>query len=702
MIYLVSNTINCLNKDITKISAKDSIDLIRTWPVVQFDTETTGLDCHVNRLTSMQFGYRDYSANEFTQVVVDCTNVDPELYKDVIEQSYIIGHNLKFDLEFLYNHNIVPLKVYDTMICEQLLYLGYKPGRVSMSLANVLKRYTGQELDKSFQSQIATKGLTEEGIIYAANDVKYLQDIRRSQMLIAQDRKCLNAFTVENRFVPAIAYLEWCGVHLDEDKWKKKMLNDKYELDECIKKLNDYVVNHTDLNKKFVSTIYEPDLWAEPSSTFVPECTVMWSSSKQVIPVAQALGFNTKTFDKKTKKEKDSVEEKFLSTQKGVDDEFLKLYFDYKEKEKTVTSYGQGHLNLVNPNTGRLHTEFHQIGTVTGRMSSGSGDDDSGSGKGKMNKDLARLKGIPEKEVVFVNLQNLPARGEAGKITRACFTSTEGNVFVSCDYSAEESRVQADVWNEASLLHSFENGIDTHNLYAKLCFPDELKDVDVRDVKKVRPDLRQAAKSAEFAIGYGSDGSAIAKSIGMSVEKAKSMVQGILKGMPGMASYKKNAAKFVKEHGYIIINPTTGHRVYWPEWASWKATEDRFDRNFWDDYKVYHKGTNDSVCKMVRNHMKDGHDWFEKNVLNYPIQGGSAVVLKQAAADLFEWIVKNGYFNKILFCVLVHDEIDCECPEELSDMFSKVIVKIMENAAGKYYHRLKVPAECSIGDHWIH
>lgn len=579
------------------------------------------------------------------------------------------------------------------MICEQTLYLGYKPGRVSMKLGDVLYRYTATELDKTYQKEIASKGLTLDGILYAANDVVYLQDIRKGQLITARERNCLNAFTVENRFVPAIAYLEWCGVHLDEEKWKAKMNEDQKLLDEYRGKLNEYVQTHTKLNKKFVSNYYAPSLFEEVSTTFTPECTVEWSSPKQVVPVFKELGFNTKTVDKETKAEKDTVLEKLMTTQKGIADDFLDIYYKYKEAEKNVSSYGQGHLNLINPKTGRLHTKFQQIGTVTGRMSSGSN---------AKNTDLALAKGIKAEDVRFVNLQNLPARGDAGKITRACFTAEDGNDFISCDYSAEESRVQADVWNEASLLHSFENGIDTHNLYAKLCFPEELKDVDVRDVKKVRPDLRQAAKSAEFAIGYGSDGSAIATSIGMSVEKAKSMVQGILKGMPGMASYKKKAGKFLKENGYIIINPVTGHRVYWPEWGTWKAKQDMMDRKFWDDYQIYHKGTNDEVAQMVRKHISQGHDWFEKNVLNYPIQGGSAIVLKQAAADLFQWIVKNKYFGKVLFCVFVHDEIDCECPKELTNILAKKIQSIMEKAASKFYHRLPIPADASVGKFWIH
>lgn len=681
------------------ISLTTALNMITSWPVVQYDSETTGLNPHICFLTAMQFGYKDFSSGNHNEIVVDCKSYAPTLFKDILEHSYLIGHNLKFDLKFLYNHGIHPLQVYDTMICEQVLYLGYKPGKVSMKLGDVYKRYTGQELDKSYQKQIAKKGLTLEGIRYAANDVVHLQDIRKAQMLIAKSRNCVKAFTVENRAVPSMAYLEWCGVHLDEKKWQAKMDNDERNLTESLNKLNQYVQSHTELSKQFVSTYSMPTIW-DDEPEFTPSCTIDWGSPKQVVPVFQTLGFNTKVRDKKTKKERDSVDEKTLASQTGINDEFLDLYLTYKGYAKVSTSYGQGHLNLINPNTGRLHTEFKQIGTVTGRMSSGGGDTEES--RGKEDKELANLKGLPEDKVRFVNLQNLPARGEEGVITRACFTSTEGNVFISCDYSAEESRVQADVWNEKKLLDAFYHNIDTHSLYAKMCYPEELKDIDVKDVKAKRPDLRQNAKYFEFELGYGGNGTETAKKLGLDKEKTLQNVANVQKEMPGMMAYKKKTSKFLKEHGYIIINETTGHRVYWPEWASWKAEEDRYDREFWENYRLYHQGTGDEVAKRVRKHMADAGDWFKKNVLNYPIQGGSAVVLKEAIANLFEWVIKNGYFGKILFCVFVHDEICVECPKELADMFTKTIEQIMEKASAKYYHKLRIPAEASCGDHWIH
>lgn len=669
--------------------------MIQDWPVVQFDTETTGLDPHICDLISMQFGYKNFKTDQTDQIIVDCKSVDPKLYKKIIEDSLLIGHNLKFDLQYLYNYGITPLNVYDTMIIEQLLYLGYKPGKVSYNLHDVLLRNTGIELDKSFQSQIATKGLTEKGIRYAAGDVVYLQDIRKYQTAVINSRNCVGAMYVENRFVPAIAYLEWCGIHLDEEKWKEKMKNDQARLKDCIDKLNHYVINSTKLNADFVSTFTQLDLF--DSTATDPEVLIDWGSPKQVVSVFQKLGFDTRTKDKKTKKEKDSVQESFISNQKGIADDFLQIYFEYKEAEKKVNSYGQGHLNLINPKTGRLHTEFRQFGTVTGRMASG-GDKD----KGKENRDLARYKGLDPDEVRFVNFQNLPARGEEGKLTRACFTATPGNIFVSCDYSAEESRVSADVWNEKTLLDSFEHGIDTHNLYAKIFFPKELEGIDVRDVKKLRPDLRQSAKYLEFESAYGGKGYASAAKLGLQPEIVLESMSQLQKVMKGMASYKKKTGKFLKEHGYIIINEKTGHRIYWPEWPEWKATEERFDRDFWNEYQMLHKGTFDNIANMVRRHKAQGEGWFEKNVLNYPIQGGSAVVLKQAAGDLFEWVVKHDYFGVIQFCVFVHDEIDVECPESMKNTFPAVVKQIMEKAAAKYYKKLPIPAEVECADHWVH
>lgn len=687
MIYLVSSRIDVTGvDDIRKMSVQDSINMIRTWPVVQYDSETTGLDARICKMQSMQFGYKNPDTKQADQIVVDCLDVDPASYKDVIEKSYLIGHNLKFDIKFLYNHGIIPRRVYDTMICEQVLYLGYSPKQVTFNLHDVLLRRCGINVDKSYQSEIAYRGLTLEGIRYAAKDVEHLQDIRYAQIKVAKSRDSLKALSLENRFVPVIAYLEWCGIKLDSEKWTKKFMRDKADMEKYESQLNEYVLSHPELSE-FVSA---PKEGFDSLFTLDRACAVKWSSPMQVVPVFKKLGFNVEVANKLTGKKKESALMNNLLLQKGIADDFLDIYRKFQENRKRYTTYGQGHLYQINPNTGRIHTEFRQLGTKTGRMACGSSK--------KENADLAKLNKVSPSLVTYCNLQNLPHDEE----TRACFIAEPGNVFVSCDYSAEESRVQADVWNEPQLLDSFANGIDTHNMYAKLCFPEELKDIDVRDVKKMRPDLRDLAKKAEFAVGYGSDGSAIAKNLGMPIEDAKAMVSGILNGMTGMAAFKKKTAKFLRSHGWMTIHPKTGHRIYWPAWTRWKALVDTFDGNFWNDYAAFHKGTGDRIDNNVKWYKKQKAEWLERKVLNVPIQGGSAIVMKQAAIDLFKYVVDNGLFGKVLFCVFVHDELDCECPEELADTFPKEMERIMEKAAAKYYDKLPIPATCEVQKYWKH
>lgn len=95
-------------------------------------------------------------------------------------------------------------------------------------------------------------------------------------------------------------------------------------------------------------------------------------------------------------------------------------------------------------------------------------------------------------------MQQLPS----DKITRSCFIAQKGNLFCSCDYSAQEGRVQAEIYNEPVLIDMYHRGLDSHSVNAKIFFKDELVDVDVTEVKEKRPDLRKAAKSPFFALSY--------------------------------------------------------------------------------------------------------------------------------------------------------------------------------------------------------
>lgn len=494
MIYLVTKQQELFGSDSYKtITTEGSLAIMRNWKLIQYDSETEGRDCHLCKILTMQFGNKEGDI----QIVVDATTVSLLCYKELLESSLLVGHNLKFDLQFLYNYGIIPRNVYDTMIVEQLLYLGFPAGKVSFSLQSVAQRRLNIYIDKTVRGEIIWRGIDEKTILYGAEDVTHLYELMRSQIEDCKEKGCLVGAKIECDFTPSIAYLEWCGIKLDENKWKAKMAQDKKNYIEAKSKLDAFLVkcskegyNSISSNNfmPFVKINKQGDLFT--GFNLEPQPIINWSSSQQVIKVAKVLGFNTTVQDKKTGKNKDSVIEKHLSNQKGICDEFLELYFKHQEYAKVITSFGQGHLNAINPITGRLHTVYRAIGTASGRMSSGSQ---------QPNTDLAKYKKILAKECTYPNMQQLPHDAA----TRSCFVAEKDNLFCSCDYSAMEARCGAEVYNEKMLLDEFllRSG-DTHAAYAKAVFAEELKDIDTKDIKKVRPDLRNKVKAVEFAVSH--------------------------------------------------------------------------------------------------------------------------------------------------------------------------------------------------------
>lgn len=727
MVYLVS-----LNRELfehssyTIIDVEESLSMMDSWEVVQFDTETSGKDPHICDLLCAQFGNRAAG----NQIVVDCTCINITAYKQLLESKPLILQNAKFDLQFLYNYDIKPRKIYDTMVVEQFLHLGYSSGltltpeeykergcthpylehidkkgkltyKLSYSLKAIAYNRLGIDIDKTTRGEIIWRGLDTKVIQYAAGDVVYLEDIMDSQLKdLAKIPNSYVGSKIECDFVPVVAYLEWCGIKLDVPKWQFKMEKDKKNLEASIKELNDFILRTPILKKHFTKIDYQGDLFT--GFNLEPQVCINWASSDQVIKVAKLLGFDTKVTDKDTGEDKESAMEKKLKGQVGINDEFLRLFFGQGEEDdedyfpgysgsaKVVSSFGQGHINAINPKTGRIHTVYRSIGTISGRMSSGSKESNSA---------LARYKHIPEASCTYPNMQQLPH----DPLTRSCFISEEGNLFCSCDYAAMEARIGADVYNEHKLLDEFLYGSgDTHAAYAKAVFSKELEGIDTKDVRNKRPDLRNKVKSIEFAVQFGSDGTAVAPQLKVSVEEARQLVINLLNGMTGLKAFKDKWSEFVLQKGYVPILNETGHRGYWFDWEHWKKVQKSYNSAFWDDYKLYHKGTGDDVALAVKEHFKAKSKWCDRMTLNLPTQGGGAIVLKEAMIKLYNWVVDNGYFGKILFCNFTHDECNTEFPEELKDTYPKLVAQFMEEAAAKYYHKLPIPAVPEVGKYWIH
>lgn len=669
------------------MTVEDSLRWLKEFPMVQFDLETSGRNAHISTILCAQFGSKLYDM----QIVVDCSTVDIMLYKEILETKYLIGQNLKFDLQFLYTKEIIPLHVYDTMIVEQMLYLGYPSvgeyGGIGYSLLAIAERYLGVNLDKSIRGEIIWRGLDTAVIIYAANDVKYLEDIMEQQIEKCKKNNCLVGAKLECDFVPVIAYLEWCGIRLDVKKWKAKMLKNEKDLETKQAELDALAISWG--NKEFYSVNRQGSLF--DGFDTAPKCTINWSSSAQVIKVAKYLGFNTVMKDKKTGIEKDSVVEKLLKGQKGINDQFLKVYFEYQEASKVCSTYGQNYIDAINPETGRIHTVFKQLGASSGRMSCGDGIHN--------DKELARLKNIPEKRCKFVQLQNLPADEE----TRSAFIPNDDNIMCSCDYSALESRLGADIYNEEEMLKEFLTGSgDMHSLCAKMVFHEELAGIDVKDVARLRPDLRKKVKPIEFSQQFGGSEYAIASAIGCSREEALKFKIAYNSGFKGISEFKAKGSRFVKNNGYILICQYTGHKIYWWDWNHWKERQASFNSAFWEEYrKIKALDPEADIIQKVLRHFKAASKW-DRLALNSPTQGTGIIILKDAMIQFFHWIVSNSLFNKVLICNLVHDEAVIEYPEHCDKPVSNVLQEMMEKSAAKYCRKLPIPAVPETGDHWIH
>lgn len=723
MIYLVTGNLQLFESPEYKIiSVEESLKIMSNWSMYQYDSETNGKDCHINDLLCIQFG----NIEGTVQIVVDITTISILYYKEYIESHYMIGQNLKFDLQFLFNYGIIPRKIYDTMIVEQVLYLGYPYSLISQelykennfdfpyklvydkddkflglelsfSLQALAYKYLKINIDKTIRGEIIWRGLDTSVIKYAAGDVTYLGHIMKYQLQECKKKDCIIAAKLECDFVPVISYMEWCGIKLDENKWKIKMENDLKNLEEAKKALNEFIIRTPSL-QQFTYIDPQGDLFEGFDLT--PKVNINWSSSAQVVKVAKILGFNTTIQDKKSGKDKDSVLEKHLKKQKGINDEFLKLYFGkgeegdedyfagYSGSVKVVTSFGQGHLNSINPRTGRIHTQYKQLGADTGRMSCGSTEP---------NIDLAKLKKLPQDSCKYPNMQQLPHDA----LTRSCFIAEKGNLWVSCDYSAIESRLGGAIYKEKSIIDEFLHGSgDMHSLVAKMVFK-ELKDVPVKEIKKRFPHLRSAAKPIEFSQQFGGSAFAIQNAMGCTLAEAQAFANAYANGFKGIAKFKAKGSYYVRKYGHIVLCPITGHKTYWWDHDIWLARQQSYTQEFWNDYKKNHKGTGDSVALEVKRHSQAASKW-DRKALNSVTQGTGAIILKDSQIDVFNWVVDNGYFGKIKLCNLTHDEANWEFPEELKDTFPKFLKSTMEKSAYKYCKELPIPAEASVGEHWIH
>lgn len=466
-------------------------------PIIAYDSETSGLGFMFSDMWCIQLGD---SENQF---VVDLKSINIISFKNLLETKILLGHNILFDIVFLYKEGIYPYKIYDTFLAESLLSQGI---RIHVrTLKACLKRYLDIELGKEERTNIITKGLDSiNAIEYSGLDVAFLHQLYELQNKSITKWELEKVLEIEHNNILAIAYMELCGFPVNKEVLYKWVRKKEYEEYGALLALNDY------------ATKTYPNLLPENF-----EDNFNWSSSQQVVSLFNKIGI--KTFS--SKDEKDSVEAKFIKKQA---DKYpiITEYLNYRELEKVVSTYGRTWFDYI-MSDGRIHTKFKPM-VETGRMSSGS-----------------------KKSGPFPNIQNVIQDNNFRKI----FQAPKGRTFVKCDYSGQESVIMADFSQEPKLLKFYQEGeADMHSYVAKMIYPKELKNLTLNEVKQQYPHLRQNAKSAGFAIQYGGNGYTIAENANIPVKEGEAIYEAYMKAFPKLKDYFDKCHKEAMRNGFVLVN----------------------------------------------------------------------------------------------------------------------------------------------------
>lgn len=250
--------------------------------------------------------------------------------------------------------------------------------------------------------------------------------------------------------------------------------------------------------------------------------TVNLSSPKQL----SVLLFDTLGLKPKGKRKESGAFTTNAETLEGLREAhpIIPLILEHRELQKIVSTYGASLLEHVKED-GRIHAQFLQHGTTTGRFSSAN-----------------------------PNMQNIPASGEWGKKVRHAFVASPGYVFVGCDYSQIELRVLAILSKDKTLVDTFVRGDDIHTSVAMAVFGVQKKDITA--------DMRRSAKVINFGIIYGMGVQALQKKLGTTKEKAQTFYDEYFEAFPTIRTYLESVKESARALGYT--QTLFGRRRYFP------------------------------------------------------------------------------------------------------------------------------------------
>ena len=486
------------------------IENLHAAELIAFDTETDALDPMRANLVGMSFavvtGHACYIplAHVYPGVPEQLDRIATlDALRPILADPYKpkVGQHGKYDLHVLRRHGVdVRGYAQDTMLESfvwnatatrhdmdslALRYLGYN----TIKYADV----AGKGAKQISFSQVALDDATR----YAAEDADVTLRLHRAlHAKLATETALERVYReIEMPLVPVLERIEANGVLVDAAELRRQ--------------------SH-DLGKRMHAT--EQQAYAIAGRSFNLD------SPKQL----QAILFDELKLNAvlKTPTGQPSTNEEALEAI-AEDHALPRLILDYRGLAKLRSTYTEKLPEAINPDTGRVHTSYHQAGAATGRLASSD-----------------------------PNLQNIPIRTADGRRIRKAFIAPPGRRIMACDYSQIELRIMAHLSEDTGLLRAFESGQDVHRATAAEVF-------GAKFPEDVTSDQRRAAKAINFGLMYGMSAFGLARQLGIARGEAQDYIALYFARYPGVRTYMERTRAQAKDQGYV--ETVFGRRLYLPD-----------------------------------------------------------------------------------------------------------------------------------------
>ena len=501
------------------LAAKGSYDTVQTSEQLQawiaklaaadefaFDTETDALDAMQANLVGLSFSTEPGSG---CYVPVGHTYPGAPAQLDLREtldalrpllesaQHRKLGQHGKYDIHVLRRHGVAIDGYADDTMLESFIWNSSATRHDMDSLA---KRYLGYDTIKF--EDVAGKGAKQipfsevaidDATGYAAEDADITLRLHRVLSAKLATIPALERVyrEIEIPLVPVLARMEANGILIDADELRRQS---------------------ADLSRRMLT--------AQQKATELAGRTFNLDSPKQL----QALLFDELKLPAlvKTPTGQPSTNEEALE---AIADqhELPRIILEYRGLAKLRSTYTDKLPEMINPDTGRVHTSYHQAGAATGRLSSND-----------------------------PNLQNIPIRTEDGRRIRKAFIAPAGRKLVACDYSQIELRIMAHLSEDAGLLRAFAAGADIHRATAAEVFGKPLDAVSGNE--------RRAAKAINFGLMYGMSAFGLAKQLDIGRGEAQDYIALYFNRYPGVREFMDRTRASAKERGFV--ETVFGRRLY--------------------------------------------------------------------------------------------------------------------------------------------